>query len=90
METLLSLAKAVSVAGIVAFFMGLAMVLLSRTRAVLSLGSLIAMGGLLACYSLVAPLGGRMAAAQYFGCLSLVMIALQLAYWIYLVRESDG
>ncbi len=82
--------NAVAAAGVGCFFLGLSLILLSRGKTALVAGSLVALGGLLVCYSLSGFGGGKAAAAQYFGCLSVVLVVAQLSFWTVVVRESTG
>jgi hypothetical protein len=79
--------NAAALAGILCFFLGLALILLKRGRAGLVIGVIVSLGGLMTCYSLAGLSEGKAAAAQYFGCLMVVLVLTQLSFWVFLVGE---
>ncbi len=80
----------VALAALSSFFLGLSLLLVMRGRAGLVTGAMISLGGLLACYSLAGSCGGKMAAAQYFGCLSMVLVLLQMCFWLFVVGGNSA
>ena len=71
----------VALAGLCSFFLGLSLLLVVRGRISLVLGGLLSLGGLVTCYALAGSVGGKIASAQYFGCLSLALVVLQMCFW---------
>ena len=79
-----------ALAGLWCFWLGLAIVLVRKTRRSAVSGALLALGGLLACYALAGVYPGKAAAAFYFACLSVLLLTAQLAYWTLGKDDSAG